>query len=198
MIGALKLIVMYYMKPDLLGRKDYAKKKNQILIELHIYHELGVWIFNKFSTELFSKPFTNFNKKNHHAFYKWFFLIKKLRNSTMDINGGLNWKSPELFFVLRNQIRIKIFSIVSIKSWYCESSRWWSSGKNLGSRGLLPLWPRVRALWLLIWWPLEVYMVVNFKARGINRGARKLARTLSLKKKKVGIVFERVIWGLLK
>ena len=45
----------------------------------------------------------------------------------------------------------------------------------MGSRGLFSLWSQVRALWLLIWWPLEAYMVVNFKARGISRGARKLA-----------------------
>jgi hypothetical protein len=102
----------------------------------------------------------------------------------MDINGGLNWKSPELFFVLRNQIRIEIFSIVSIKSWYCKSSRWWSSGKNLRSRGLLSLWSQVRALWLLIWWSLEVYMVVNFRTHGISRGVRKLTRTPTLKKKR--------------
>jgi hypothetical protein len=50
----------------------------------------------------------------------------------------------------------------------------------LGPRGLLPLWSQVRTLWLLIWWPLEAYMVVNFKARGISRGARKLARTPTL------------------
>ena len=51
---------------------------------------------------------------------------------------------------------------------------------------LFPLWSQVRALWLLIWWPLEAYMVVNFRARGISRGARKLTRTptLNLKKKK--------------
>jgi hypothetical protein len=29
-------------------------------------------------------------------------------------------------------------------------------------------------------WPLEAYMVVNFRARGISRGARKLARTPTL------------------
>jgi hypothetical protein len=29
-------------------------------------------------------------------------------------------------------------------------SRWWPSGKSLGSRGVLPLWSQVRALWLLI------------------------------------------------
>jgi len=52
----------------------------------------------------------------------------------------------------------------------------------LGPRGLLSLWSQVRVLWLLIWWPLEVYMVVNFRARGISRGARKLTRTLTLKK----------------
>jgi hypothetical protein len=31
-----------------------------------------------------------------------------------------------------------------------------------------------------IWWPLEAYMVVNFRARGISRGARKLAWTPTL------------------
>ena len=61
-----------------------------------------------------------------------------------------------------------------------EISRWWSSSKSLESRGLLPLWSQVRAMWLLIWWPLEAYMVVNFRARGISRGARKLARTPTL------------------
>jgi hypothetical protein len=67
-----------------------------------------------------------------------------------------------------------------------QPSRWWLSGKSLGPRGLLPLWSQVRALRLLIWWPLEAYMVVNFRARGISRGARKLARTptLNFKKKK--------------
>jgi hypothetical protein len=53
----------------------------------------------------------------------------------------------------------------------------------LGSRGLFPLWSQVRVQWLLIWWPLEIYMVVNFRACKI-RGARKLVRTHTLKKKK--------------
>jgi len=39
-------------------------------------------------------------------------------------------------------------------------------------------------LWLLIWWSLEAYMVVNFRARGINQGARKLTRTSTLNLKK--------------
>jgi hypothetical protein len=43
-----------------------------------------------------------------------------------------------------------------------------------------PLWSQVRVLWLLIWWPLKDYMVINFRARGISRGARKLARTPTL------------------
>jgi hypothetical protein len=55
--------------------------------------------------------------------------------------------------------------------------------KSLGLRGLLPLWSQVRALWLLIWWSLEVYMVVNFRACEISQGARKLVRTPTLKKK---------------
>jgi hypothetical protein len=42
------------------------------------------------------------------------------------------------------------------------------------------LWSQVRALWLLIWWPLEAYIVVNFRACGISRGAPKLARTPTL------------------
>ena len=54
----------------------------------------------------------------------------------------------------------------------------------MGSRSLLLLWFQVRTLWLLIWWPLEAYMIVNFRAREISRGARKLARTPTLKKKK--------------
>jgi len=53
-------------------------------------------------------------------------------------------------------------------------------GKSLGPRDLFPLWSQVRTLWLLIWWPLEAYMVVNFRVRGISRGARKLVRTPTL------------------
>jgi hypothetical protein len=47
--------------------------------------------------------------------------------------------------------------------------------KSLRSRDLFSLWSQVQALWLLIWWSLEAYMVVNFKVRGISRDARKLA-----------------------
>jgi len=65
-----------------------------------------------------------------------------------------------------------------------KPSRWWPSGKSLGLRGLLSLRSQVRTLWTLIWWPLEAYMVVNFRARGISRGARKLARTPTIIKKK--------------
>jgi hypothetical protein len=75
-------------------------------------------------------------------------------------------------------------SVRYIKDRTKKPSRWWYNDKNLGLRGLLPLWSQVRALWLLIWWPLEAYMVVNFRAHGISRGARKLARTPTLKKKK--------------
>jgi hypothetical protein len=57
-----------------------------------------------------------------------------------------------------------------------QSMKWSVSS----ARGLLPLWIQVRALWLLIWWPLETYMVVNFRIREISRGAHKLARTLTL------------------
>jgi hypothetical protein len=54
-------------------------------------------------------------------------------------------------------------------------------------RYLLPLWSQVRALLLLIWWPLETYMVVNFRAHGISRGARKLPQTPTLNYKKIYI-----------
>ena len=70
------------------------------------------------------------------------------------------------------------------KNRHTQPSRWWLSGKNLGSRGLLPLWSQVRAIWLLRWWPLETYMVVNFRACKINWGVRKLTRTPMLNKKK--------------
>jgi hypothetical protein len=81
------------------------------------------------------------------------------------------WKN--LVWQLRHAPLIQINALI-------EPSRWWPSGKSLGPRGLLPLWSQVRALWLLIWWPLEAYMVVNFRARGISWGARKLARTPTL------------------
>jgi hypothetical protein len=47
-------------------------------------------------------------------------------------------------------------------------------------------WKILFSPWLLIWWPLEIYMVVNFRACGISRGTRKLTwtPTLNLKKKK--------------
>jgi hypothetical protein len=45
---------------------------------------------------------------------------------------------------------------------------------------LLPLWFQVRTLWLLIWWLLEAYMVVNFKTREISRSMHKLVRTSTL------------------
>jgi hypothetical protein len=54
---------------------------------------------------------------------------------------------------------------------------------------LLPMWSQVRALWLLIWWSLEAYMVVNFRAREISQGTHKLARTPTLNwKKKILII----------
>ena len=51
---------------------------------------------------------------------------------------------------------------------------------------------------LFIWWLLEVYMVVNFRTRGISRGARKLARTPTLikKKKKKERRTKRQVWML--
>jgi len=70
------------------------------------------------------------------------------------------------------------------QKYFIELSKWWFSSKNLRLKIFFYLWSQVRALWLLIWWPLKAYMIVNFKARGISRGTRKLARTPTLNKKK--------------
>jgi hypothetical protein len=62
----------------------------------------------------------------------------------------------------------------------------WPSDKSLGPRDLLSLWSQVRALWLLIWWSLKAYMVINFRTHGISRSTCKLVRTsmhVKLKKK---------------
>jgi hypothetical protein len=40
-------------------------------------------------------------------------------------------------------------------------------------------------MWFLIWWPLKTYIIVNFRVRKINRGARKLVRIPILIKKKI-------------
>jgi hypothetical protein len=98
----------------------------------------------------------------------------------------------EYIYIMIDWFRITILNYIVI--WICignpplstcknqksKPSKWCSSDKSLGPRGLLPLWSQVRAMWLLIWWPLEVYMVVNFRARGISRGTRKLTRTPTL------------------
>jgi hypothetical protein len=57
-----------------------------------------------------------------------------------------------------------------------------TSGKSLRLKSLLSLWSQVRVMWLLIWWLLEAYMVVNFRVCGISRGTRKQIRTSTLKK----------------
>jgi hypothetical protein len=103
--------------------------------------------------------------------------------------SNINWISLEPLANSSIQLLIKPTHPVSVslcinmdrlKKDIGEPSRWWPSGKSLGSRGLLPLWSQVRTLWLLIWWPLEAYMVVNFRTRGISRGASKLVRTPTL------------------
>jgi len=72
----------------------------------------------------------------------------------------------------------------TIQVWKLKLLSRCSSDKNLESKYLFSLWFQVRALWLLIWWPLEAYMVVNFRTREISRDACKLARTPTLNKKK--------------
>jgi hypothetical protein len=60
---------------------------------------------------------------------------------------------------------------------YRKISSRYLSGKSLRLKDLFFLWSQVRVLWLLIWWLLETYMVVNFRTRGISRDTFKLART---------------------
>jgi hypothetical protein len=60
------------------------------------------------------------------------------------------------------------------------------------SKIFMVLWSQVRVSWLLIWWLLEAYMVVNFRARRISKGACKLARIPTLKKKNLYNVSMRI------
>ena len=54
----------------------------------------------------------------------------------------------------------------------------------------IKLWKQITIIIIIIiWWSLEAFMVVNFRARGINRSARKLARTSTLIKKKKLLLF---------
>jgi hypothetical protein len=56
--------------------------------------------------------------------------------------------------------------------------------KNSEPKNLFSLWSQVRVLWLIVWWPLKAYMIVNFRTHGISRGARKLVRIPTLIKKR--------------
>jgi hypothetical protein len=56
------------------------------------------------------------------------------------------------------------------------------------SKIFMVLWSQVRVSWLLIWWLLEAYMVVNFRTRRISKGACKLAWIPTLIKKKIFMV----------
>jgi len=88
-----------------------------------------------------------------------------------------------------NEVENRFSHRSSIQVSKVKSFRRWSRSKSLGLKGLLFLWSQVRVLWLLIWWPLEVYMIVNFRARGISQGARKLVQTpILIIKKKFGKV----------
>jgi len=132
-----------------------------IHIEWSTRSNMKIWNFSWFSTwSLFLQQIL----WRHQNFY-W---------------GSKIWKIILSFRI--NSVSYKKYILMVKQKEYIhfEPSRWWPSGKSLGPRGLLPLWSQVRALWLLIWWPLEAYMVVNFRAREISRGARKLARTPTL------------------
>jgi hypothetical protein len=120
----------------------------------------------------------------------FYFLIKKLMMSISHILYHAQFLVKIIFHMcfkyknVNDSINIEKKSILYIYIYiYKQSSSRCRSGKNLRLKGLISLWFQVRARWLLIWWPLEAYIVVNFKAHGISRSARKLVRTPTLIKK---------------
>jgi hypothetical protein len=70
-----------------------------------------------------------------------------------------------------------------VKSLIVTNNRCYSD-KSLWLKNLLFMWFQVRVIWLLVWWSLEAYMVVNFRTHEISQGMRKLARTPMLIKKR--------------
>ena len=111
---------------------------------------------------------------------KWPFYI--LRNNIF-LFFKFKFKFKYINFEKKKQIKIThdFWARMLLK----QPFKWCSRGKSLGPRGLFSLWSQVRVLWLLIWWSLETYMVVNFRACGISQDTHKLIRTpmLNLKKK---------------
>jgi hypothetical protein len=92
----------------------------------------------------------------------------------------IKYYNLSLNLLLRSCVQLwkKVYGILSML--LKLTSRWWSSDKNLKLKNLFPLWSQVRAMWLLKWWPLEAYMVINFRTRGISRNTYKLTRTPTL------------------
>jgi hypothetical protein len=128
-----------------------------------------------------AKNITNFQNRSRH----------RRGNSKRKVPTQLRNGVPTHYFITFWSRRENFLGTISWhapakESWWLnkifntEKSKWWSNDKNLRSRGLLFLWSQVRVMWLLICWPLEAYMVVNFKTCGISRGACKLVRTPTL------------------
>jgi hypothetical protein len=86
--------------------------------------------------------------------------------------------SNQYFFTVKINVN-QVFFFSCSKNSLTQLFSKWHKGKSLISRSLFFLWSQVRTLWLLIWWSLEVYMVINFRARKISLDTYKLTQTLT-------------------
>jgi hypothetical protein len=124
-----------------------------------------------------AKNITNFQNRSRH----------RRGNSKRKVPTQLRNGVPTHYFITFWSRRENFLGTIS---WHAPAKEYWwltkilntevISVKSLGSKNLFFLWSQVRVLWLLICWLLEAYMVINFRTRGISRGARKLARTPTL------------------
>jgi len=139
-----------------------------------------VW---KCSYSCFLKCFSCRNASKWFFFIFWKLFLRSAHQNDPKIQKKLIFNKKINFYETRFTSRSQTIPTrhltwrIKTSNFFLKPSRWWPSGKSLEPRCLLPLWFQVRALWLLIWWSLEAYMVVNFRAREISWGARKLART---------------------
>ena len=98
----------------------------------------------------------------------------------------LNWyisacyNACRLYVRTRNGIPVQLCGSTVVKS-LIVTNHGCSSDNSLWLRNL---WSQIQTIWLLVWWSLEVYMVVNFRTHKISQGMRKLARTPMLIKKR--------------
>jgi hypothetical protein len=97
------------------------------------------------------------------------------------ITRKIDWISPRVHLIL--SLRSQLYHQTDRKAgWYRFMNFVWCTfveilvspvvrsalcfgniSKNLGLKSLFFLWSQIRTLWLLIWWSLEAYMVINFR-----------------------------------